>query len=467
MYNYSTFSSTSTTTMNSEQSGSDAHTALTRKGSRDDAATLPPTPPSGNSERAPFSYQFLGKEMEMVEARRKFITILFQRTMLVVVSILLVFSVYWAAMQRLPARSLQGWIVDFDGNDVGKFVTEELSASTTPGPTIKWSVLDAREFPNGPADLVQAVLNEGCWVAVGINPGVTKSLNESLTLNGTSFNSSNAISAYSLKAETRMHMVHPTVVTALDRITHDYALKRLTALLAADVPITNISPDLLTRPVYFTFQNLRPFDVGVAVAVTFIGLIYLLILSFIVVNSGIMARASSGLDRKLTTASLIRVRIVAPLICYLPLTVRLSKLFCDTDTFGRGGFLVFWMLSWFGMAAAISNIHGLWIIEAEKRLVAANVSVCLWPIDALPILYRYGYVSPFYNISRGVRAIAFGTKNECKIIITRFAPVGLNFGVLSVWIVISCISLPLVQWYRRRDEVRAAQAKVVLPKRTV
>lgn len=110
MYNYSTFSS-SMTTMSSEQSGSDAHTALARKGSRDDAATLPPTPPPGKSERAPFSYQFLGEEKEMVEARRKFITILFQRTMLVVVSILLVFSVYWAAMQRLPARSLQGWIV--------------------------------------------------------------------------------------------------------------------------------------------------------------------------------------------------------------------------------------------------------------------------------------------------------------------------------------------------------------------
>lgn len=56
---------------------------------------------------------------------------------------------------------------DFDGDDVGQFVTEALSASTTPRPTIKWSVLDAREFPNGPADLVQAVLDEGCWVAVG------------------------------------------------------------------------------------------------------------------------------------------------------------------------------------------------------------------------------------------------------------------------------------------------------------
>lgn len=40
------------------------------------------------------------------------------------------------------------------------------------------------------------------------------------------------------------------------------------------------------------------------------------------------------------------------------------------------------------------------------------MSVCLWPIDALPVLYNYGHAAPFYQISRGVRAIVFGTKND-------------------------------------------------------
>ncbi|KAF9475554.1 hypothetical protein BDN70DRAFT_813978 [Pholiota conissans] len=446
-----------------------------RQASRDDAdaVTLPATPPSSKAHRGPFSYHFLGKEKEIVEARRIFVTILFQRTMLVVVSILLVFSVYWAAVQRLPARSLQGWIVDFDGEDVGQFVANALKATTSFGPTITWNVRDAAaEFPNGPDDLLQAVLNEACWVAVAINPGVSKSLNESLAGSGSSYNSSNAIAAYSLEGRNEnafRAVLRPTVTTALDSITHSYAVKRVSSLLTSNAPITNISPDILTRPVYFTFQNLRPFDVGVATAVTFIGLIYLLILSFIVVNSGIMARATSGLDDKLTTASLIRVRVISPLICYLPLTLAYSLLtlafgFPFDRYFGRGGFMAFWMLSWFGMAAAGLALESMTTLLTGKYIqifmvlwIIGNVAVCLWPIDALPVLYRYGYVSPFYNISRGVRAIAFGTKND----------LGLNFGVLSVWIVISCISLPLVQWYRRREQVRAAEKRVVLPKSSV
>lgn len=39
------------------------------------------------------------------------------------------------------------------------------------------------------------------------------------------------------------------------------------------------APQIVTRPIGYTITNLRPFDVLVASAVTFVGLIYLLILS--------------------------------------------------------------------------------------------------------------------------------------------------------------------------------------------
>jgi ABC-type polysaccharide/polyol phosphate export permease len=77
----------------------------------------------------------------------------------------------------------------------------------------------------------------------------------------------------------------------------------------------------------------------------------------------------------------------------------------------------------------------LWII--------ANVSVCFLPIEVLPGIFKYGYAGPFYNISQGVRAILFGTKNH----------LGLNFGVLLAWIVISMLTLPLFQWFMRREHI--------------
>lgn len=42
----------------------------------------------------------------------------------------------------------------------------------------------------------------------------------------------------------------------------------------------------------------------------------------------------------------------------------------------------------------------------------ANVAVTVFPIEVLPILYRYGYAVPFYNISKIARTVVFGTKNE-------------------------------------------------------
>jgi Protein of unknown function (DUF3533) len=44
--------------------------------------------------------------------------------------------------------------------------------------------------------------------------------------------------------------------------------------------------------------------------------------------------------------------------------------------------------------------------------ISANVSVCSYPIDMLPRIYRYGYGAPFFNVSQSVRTIVFGTRNR-------------------------------------------------------
>lgn len=43
-----------------------------------------------------------------------------------------------------------------------------------------------------------------------------------------------------------------------------------------------------------------------------------------------------------------------------------------------------------------------------------NVSIASYPLDLLPEIFRYGYAMPFYNLSRTVLAICFGTKNDSK-----------------------------------------------------
>jgi hypothetical protein len=62
--------------------------------------------------------------------------------------------------------------------------------------------------------------------------------------------------------------------------------------------------------------------------------------------------------------------------------------------------------------------------------IISNVSVAIYPLQALPHVYRYGYAFPFYNISRAVRTIVFRTKNEGAFLSASLPP---------------CVSLLIIQ----------------------
>jgi len=188
---------------------------------------------------------------------------------------------------------------------------------------------------------------------------------------------------------------------------------------------------------------------------TYVGLIYTLILAFFIVNISLSARQMSGLEIHLTTSSIIRLRLGSSFITYFFLSLfysLLSRAF-QVDfsrKFGSAGFVIFWMLNWAGMLAVGLALEAMLALLTIKGvpffmilLIISNVSVCFLPIDVLPRIYHYGYAFPFYNISCAVRTILFGTKNQ----------LGLNFGILIAWVALSCITLPFFQWFMRRNHI--------------
>ena len=54
--------------------------------------------------------------------------------------------------------------------------------------------------------------------------------------------------------------------------------------------------------------------------------------------------------------------------------------------------------------------------DAELTRCTVNVSIAAYPLVLLPGVFRYGYMMPFYNLSRTVLAICFNTKNESKFL---------------------------------------------------
>ncbi|KAG7441803.1 uncharacterized protein BT62DRAFT_907367 [Guyanagaster necrorhizus] len=413
----------------------------------------------------PFSNEFTDKEI--AAQRKEYIKALVIGCFSMVILLFGVFSIYWGALWKIPDHKLPGWVVDFDGSTIGSNVTSTLLADVASTSRVSWTQRPASDF-SGPADVGDHVVDQRAWVAVVIHANATSSLNAAVSSPSSSYNGSTAVTVYVVEARNEnafRSLMRPYIMTTMDTFSQNFAQWFGTQLAASEssdtlVSILQTAPQIITEPVSYTIDNLRPFNLPVASAITFVGLIYLLVLCYFVVLIGGAARMTSGIEMKLTTKSLIKVRLYSTIALYFMISIfysTLSRAFqADFNTkFGRAGFIIFWMLNFVGMLAVGLALEAMITFLTPKYMpffiilwIISNVAVCFMPIEVLPHFYRYGYAFPFYNVSGAVRTILFGTKNQ----------LGLHFGVLIAWTIISLFTLPLAQWNARRLMANAAAA---------
>ncbi|KAJ7761796.1 hypothetical protein B0H16DRAFT_1530565 [Mycena metata] len=394
-------------------------------------------------------------ELPPVSLRSAYLKALFIGTLASSVLIFTVFSIYWGSVWRTPYHPVSGWIVDFDGGVVGQSVSASLSDLNSGRGGIAWHVVPATQFPQGITQLQRAVVLEKTWYAVAVNAGASSNLSGAISTIDPSYTSASVVTFMGSEArnENLYRLQTHIFIAQLEIVVNQFAVQFIKNISTSNNLPTLLSaaPEIIARPIYYTVDNLRPFDASVATGSTFFGLIYILITAFIVVLIGTAARMSSGLEHRLSFGSLVRLRLGTLFVTFFFITLiytllnRAFQLPFDRQ-FGRAGFLVFWMLNYLNMLACGLALEVM--ISILTRLtpfflitwIISNVSVAVWPLQVLPHVYRYGYAFPFYNASRAVRVVVFGTKNE----------VGLNAGVLIAWIALSCLTLPLVQWVMRR-----------------
>ncbi|KAG7451801.1 uncharacterized protein BT62DRAFT_880958 [Guyanagaster necrorhizus] len=404
----------------------------------------------------------------MKAARSLYMKIVASGTVAMTVVMFCVFSIYWGALWKLPAHTLQGWVVDFDGSTVGNAIVRGLVSSSS---KVTWTERPSSEF-SSVEEIANLVVEQKTWIAVVVNSNATTALQYAVSSVNSSYDGSEAITVYAVEARNEnayRSLIRPSVQTTLAAISQAFAQSFLQQVGSSSssvlASISTTAPQVLTEPIGYTINNLRPFDIPVASAITFVGLIYVLVLSFFIVNFCAAARELSGLEKSLTTGSLIRVRISSSFIAYFSLSLfysLLSRAFQVnfSRVLGPAGFLVFWMANFVGMLAVGLALEAMMTLMTLRFVaffmifwIIINVSVCFMPIDVLPHLYRYGYAFPFYNLSCAVRTIIFGTKNQ----------LGMQFGILIAWTAISMITIPLFQWLMRRKTVarwRAQEAEV-------
>ncbi|GJE94695.1 SNG1 family protein [Phanerochaete sordida] len=416
----------------------------------------------------PFSHHIFEDDPKSKASLRIYFKILFMITVLITLTIWGILSIYWGANWRFLTgiHKMNGWIVDFDGGPIGATITQAFMNNTGSKEQIDWYTVPASMFPNGEADVADAIVNERAWAAVTIHSGASDRLNAALSARNGSGYDNQVASAYAVEARNEnsyVFFVQPQIQTPLEQAVVAYPQVQAQRVGSGIGDLLTTAPNLVFAPVNYTIVNLRPFDIQVGTAIDFVGLIYMLILSFIAALGNFNARVLiSGLERRLKLTRLIMLRIVVPVIIYfwLSLAYALLSIYFHVPfdrRFGHAGFVIFWMLSWCAMLSLGLAIEAMITILTLRFIpfflvpwIITNVSVVFFPIEILPTIFRYGYAMPFYNVSRAVRTILFRTRDQ----------VGLNFGVLIAWIVVSLVSIPLAQAYVRRKQVaewRASQ----------
>ncbi|KAG9316719.1 hypothetical protein JVU11DRAFT_2779 [Chiua virens] len=266
----------------------------------------------------PFSHGVFDTDSGTATARKIWLKISIAAVGLLIFIILGILSIYWAALGRSfgNVHNLSGYVVDFDRGEIGQAVTRGFSM-VHGNEQLSWLVRDPAEFPNGPSDVKAALLDHRCWVAITVNPNATSNLLAAVNSSNAAYNTSQAISAYLTNARNEAAyriLISPMVNLILTNISQTFG-QAFAPQLASHPNISGLmhtAPSLVTLPISYALYDLRPFDVPVASAVDFVGLIYLMILA----NHLLVACNQSGLGRRLTLKSLILLRLLWPFFLY-------------------------------------------------------------------------------------------------------------------------------------------------------
>jgi hypothetical protein len=194
-------------------------------------------------------------------------------------------------------------------------------------------------------------------------------------------------------------------------------------------------------------------------------LIYNVIFTFHLVVLSFIARMSSGLQMKLTTASLLKVRLAVPAFFYIWFSLwytLVNRAFEVplSNIVGDGGFVVFWALNYvtymaIGLAleAFISLLTIRWFPFSLITWIILNITASFLPIPLMDPFYRWGRAFPFRLNVEATKIILYGTQPNHVL--------GQYFGGLIAWTVAGLFfvtAFQLLERWRTERGIKKAKA---------
>jgi hypothetical protein len=352
-------------------------------------------------------------------------------------------SLFWASQFCVSQKlsNLTVWVVDFDGQKTPYFddkenpiigpviveVAQSMTSSTTQGLT--YNIRSPAHFGYDPRTVKQAVYDELVYAAVIVNPNATAVLLNATKNGDDSYRPSSAAQFVTISARdqtTYSSYIHPAL-NDFEREVMAYFgpfwVERLAMQEnASSSPVLHTAvPQTINPAIGFERLDLRPFSPSVAVPAVTVGLIYLIILAFFIFPflMPVHLQLLKGDHPPLKTNHWVLWRIFSNIaayfflsLCYSLVSLAFQVPFTNNpapatepaqnpNAYGRGSFVVFWMLNWVGMAALGFPCENMAMVLGAPYSsvfpifwVISNVATGFYALDLAPSFFRWGYAWP-------------------------------------------------------------------------
>lgn len=378
-----------------------------------------PAPPGAAGDRQPFEHNFwdpLLKNERMGYLKPIGITVV-----MMMVVVWTCFPLYWGSLWKEANLSpnLKVLVVNRDPGQIGTSVVNALlNSNNGPRPHPTYVEMSSEMYPTYESVQDAVEPNQEYWGAVRIMENATQKLDQARSSGDQSWAPNEVVTL--IVGTARNYAVVPSVVINPTQ----HVLQEVLAQLGANLTSSFLSssagnagmlsaasraPQTISNPIGLGVEELRPWDHPVAIAPTFVGLIYMVILTFQITMASFGTR--QPVQKYLTLGSLIRMRILTPVLAYIPISLMFSLLnIAFKLPYGRnysygGGFMAWWCVTYTGMLVMGLVLESVITLIGPKFVgfflilfIIANVSVANFPIELSPSFFKYGYMMPFYNL---------------------------------------------------------------------
>ncbi|RAL11821.1 SNG1 family protein [Aspergillus homomorphus CBS 101889] len=436
----------------------------------------------------PASVSFFDPALSQV---RRHVFLQWGKTVLILCTFILgILSLFWAVQYKLETRfhKLTVWVVDFDGQVepyrntapvVGPAVVNVIEdIQQTNSEALGYTIKAPADFNNDPWAVRQSIYDEHAYAAIIINANATALLRSAVTTGNTSYDPLGAAEFVIISARdeaTYYNYILPQFWSVDQAVRSAFGPRWIQNLTSssANLNLSAVPAQALNPAIGFTQTDLRFFGPAVISPATSIGLIYLIILAFF--NTPFMMPVHLQFIKTPADKPALKIpqwllwRICSNIGTYFTLSLFYSFVSLafqipfsnppaspvepatNPNAYGHGSFVVYWMLNWVGMCALgfpcenMAMIIGFpWSALFLIFWVITNVATGFYAIDLAPGFFRWGYVWPLHRIVEALRTILFDTHSR----------IGLDFGVLFVWIAVSIALFPFaakfMQWKQKR-----------------